>query len=242
MTNALGPAAIALAESIGEGISEVRALGVEREREAEIEEILGPEEFESLLLDGSASFEASAAPAPLQPAPLQLPNADVSQEVDALRAELARLSRQMRARDAYLQELERALEHNRRELATAGLSTGFNAARLFGRLRGQTFRIAELEADLRQAQLALATLRAARQAPVGARDDLRAIKGIGPRFAEQLYELGFTSYARIADLSSDEMLRIATRLRISAERIERDAWVEQARALIEQSAARGLAS
>ena len=301
MTNELGTAAIALEESVGDGISEVRALEVERDPQPEIEEILGPEEFEALLLEGSATFEPSAPEAdhataaperadlrssgtwpkhdletgetvaeaastlrvfpidspkrgprvepPLPPrreprdAPAvrvaaPLPNLDTAEEVNALRAELTRLSRQMRARDAYLQELERALEHNRRELATAGLSTGLTAARLFGRLRGQTFRIAELEADLRQAQLALATLRAAQQTPAGARDDLRAIKGIGPRFAQQLRELGFSSYASIAGLSSDDILRIATRLRISTDRIERDAWIEQARVLVSKSAPR----
>jgi predicted flap endonuclease-1-like 5' DNA nuclease len=300
MTNELGPA---LAEAIGDGISEVRTLGRQRdaEPEPEIEEILGPEEFEALLLEGAASFEPST-PAATTPAnsvrpthatpqdlrssgtwpklhpetadamdaastlqvfpvdaneqrtirieppnarpkrdplpPAIVPNtSEPSQELAALRAELTRFSRQMRARDAYLQELELALEHNRRELATAGLSTGLTAARLFGRLRGQAFRIAELETDLRQAQLALATLRAAHQHSPSAspRDDLRAIRGIGPRFAEQLHELGFTSFASIATLSSDDMVRIATRLRISSDRIERDTWVEQARALVARS-------
>jgi predicted flap endonuclease-1-like 5' DNA nuclease len=222
------------------------------EQALESEEVLGPEEFEALLVEGAATFEPSTAKIdqpkpkpPLAPARARTwpaldarkitpPTASASaeHELTTLRAELTRLTRQMRARDAYLQELERALEHNRRELAAAGLGTGLHAASMFGRLRGQTFRIAELEADLRQALLSLATLRSQQVASAKQRDDLRAIRGIGPRFAEQLRELGFDSFERIAALGTDDLVRIAARLRISVERIERDGWPEQARALI----------
>jgi len=73
-------------------------------------------------------------------------NAPMSHE--QLQAELTRLRNQMRARDAYLRELERALEVTRSELTSAGLRDPQDLHRLLGRVRGQAFRIAELEAEL----------------------------------------------------------------------------------------------
>jgi len=66
-----------------------------------------------------------------------------------LQAELTRLRRQMRARDAYLAELERALSDYDALLAHAGLHGLDDLAGLLGRVRGQAYRIAELESELR---------------------------------------------------------------------------------------------
>jgi len=70
-------------------------------------------------------------------------------KVGDLQAELTRLRRQMRARDAYLAELERALADYDALLAQAGLHGLDDLAGLLGRVRGQAYRIAELELSLR---------------------------------------------------------------------------------------------
>jgi hypothetical protein len=79
-------------------------------------------------------------------------------ELAAAREELARLQAQMRARDAYLGELERALDASTRQLEASGIGSVEDAHRMLGRLRGQSFRIAELESELRHARQALARL------------------------------------------------------------------------------------
>jgi hypothetical protein len=84
---------------------------------------------------------------------------------DAAREEIARLQTQMRARDAYLRELERALDASTRQLQASGIGSVEDAYRLLGRLRGQAFRIAELESELRQAQQTLAQQKPARSKP-----------------------------------------------------------------------------
>jgi predicted flap endonuclease-1-like 5' DNA nuclease len=156
---------------------------------------------------------------------------EANTQLTVARGEIARLAKQMRARDAYLSELERALDASTRQLEQAGIGTLENAAKLLGRLRGQAFRIAELESDFRQTAFELARLRAAARGGASERDDLRRIRGIGPRFAEQLAELGFVSFGLIAAWSEADVSRVSERLHIRAERIERDGWIAQARTL-----------
>jgi predicted flap endonuclease-1-like 5' DNA nuclease len=69
-------------------------------------------------------------------------------------------------------------------------------------------------------------LRTAVQAP----DDFSQIKGIGPAFAQALNEIGIHTFA---DLSRETAQGLADKLpvRVYAERIEREAWIEQARRL-----------
>jgi hypothetical protein len=96
-------------------------------------------------------------------------NADLPSELHVAHAEIARLQRQMRARDAYLAEIERALAASTRQLEAAGLASVDDAVRLLGRVRGQAFRIAELESELRQqAEPSSLAAAAARKAKSGA--------------------------------------------------------------------------
>lgn len=76
--------------------------------------------------------------------------ATLSARLEAAEAELGRLRRQMRARDAYLAELERELHASTSELQASGIGSLEDAHKLLGRVRGQAFRIAELESELRQ--------------------------------------------------------------------------------------------
>ncbi len=74
---------------------------------------------------------------------------------------------------------------------------------------------------------------AAKAAPKAASggDDLTQIKGLGPKLAAMLDEMGVTSFAQIADWDDAEIARIDAKLGRFQGRITRDNWVEQAKHL-----------
>ena len=59
-------------------------------------------------------------------------------------------------------------------------------------------------------------------------DDLKRIKGVGPKLEKLLNSLGVTSYSQIAAWDDDEIDRIDARLGAFAGRIRRDDWPAQA--------------
>jgi len=62
-------------------------------------------------------------------------------------------------------------------------------------------------------------------------DDLRRIKGLGPKLVTTLQALGITRYAQIASMTDADLDDLDTKLGAFAGRPRRDAWVEQARLL-----------
>jgi predicted flap endonuclease-1-like 5' DNA nuclease len=68
-------------------------------------------------------------------------------------------------------------------------------------------------------------------ASVAAGDDLTRIKGLGPKIALLLGELGVTRFAQIAAWTPEEVESIDAKLGRFAGRIVRDQWVEQAKLL-----------
>lgn len=68
-------------------------------------------------------------------------------------------------------------------------------------------------------------------APTGEADDLKKIKGVGPKLVTMLKEQGVTTYAQIAAWSDADVARIDDTLGRFKGRIERDQWVEQAKLL-----------
>jgi predicted flap endonuclease-1-like 5' DNA nuclease len=69
-------------------------------------------------------------------------------------------------------------------------------------------------------------------APVaGESDDLRKIKGVGPKLVTTLHALGITRYAQIAAWTEADLDALDAQLGAFAGRPRRDAWVEQARLL-----------
>jgi predicted flap endonuclease-1-like 5' DNA nuclease len=62
-------------------------------------------------------------------------------------------------------------------------------------------------------------------------DDLRRIKGIGPKLVVLLHSLGVTRYAQIAAWTDADIDRIDAQMGTFAGRIRRDGWVEQAKLL-----------
>lgn len=65
-------------------------------------------------------------------------------------------------------------------------------------------------------------------AAVGEPDDLKRIKGLGPKLATLLGSLGVTRFDQIAAWSEADIAAIDAHLGQFAGRIERDNWVEQA--------------
>lgn len=76
---------------------------------------------------------------------------------------------------------------------------------------------------------------AATQAPqtvATGRDNLTRIKGLGPKIAALLGELGVTSFAQIANWSDADIADIDAKLGRFSGRIVRDQWVMQAKLLV----------
>ena len=69
-------------------------------------------------------------------------------------------------------------------------------------------------------------------APSSEADDLRKIKGLGPKLVALLKEQGITSFAQIAEWSDEDVARIDATLGRVAGRIEREQWVAQAKLLV----------
>ncbi|MQQ07565.1 NADH-quinone oxidoreductase subunit NuoE [Epibacterium sp. SM1979] len=71
------------------------------------------------------------------------------------------------------------------------------------------------------------TLKAARD---GKADDLKLLKGVGPKLEETLNELGFFHFDQVAAWTDAEVAWVDSRLKFKG-RIERDGWIEQAKKL-----------
>jgi len=67
-------------------------------------------------------------------------------------------------------------------------------------------------------------------APRGAADDLKQIKGVGPKLEEKLNAFGIWHHAQIAAWSAADIAWVDERLSLRG-RVERDDWVAQARIL-----------
>ncbi len=69
------------------------------------------------------------------------------------------------------------------------------------------------------------------QASAGDGDDLRRIKGVGPKLVTLLADLGITSFEQIAGWTEEDIDRIDAQLGAFQGRIRRDSWIEQAKLL-----------
>ena len=64
----------------------------------------------------------------------------------------------------------------------------------------------------------------------GGADDLKLLKGVGPKLEQTLNALGFYHFDQIAKWTDAEIAWVDTRLKFKG-RIERDGWIEQAKIL-----------
>ena len=67
----------------------------------------------------------------------------------------------------------------------------------------------------------------------GAADDLQTVKGIGDVSERRLAEQGITTFAQIAAWSDVDLEAVAGAIKVSPERMRREDWVGQARAISE---------
>ncbi|MCW1428808.1 hypothetical protein [Novosphingobium sp. JCM 18896] len=89
-----------------------------------------------------------------------------------------------------------------------------------------------VDAEPEQAAPPPAPAPAAAPAPTaGEADDLRRIKGVGPKLVALLNSLGVTTYAQVAAWTDADIDRVDAQLGTFAGRIRRDSWVEQAKFL-----------
>jgi predicted flap endonuclease-1-like 5' DNA nuclease len=65
----------------------------------------------------------------------------------------------------------------------------------------------------------------------GVADDLKRIKGIGPKLEQLCNELGFYHFEQIANWSSNEVAWVDSNLAGFSGRVVRDNWIEQAKTL-----------
>ncbi len=71
-----------------------------------------------------------------------------------------------------------------------------------------------------------------KEARDGKPDDLKQLKGVGPKLEGVLNDLGFFHFDQVASWGAEEIAWVDTRLKFKG-RIERDGWVEQAKILAE---------
>ena len=62
----------------------------------------------------------------------------------------------------------------------------------------------------------------------GTSDDLCRLKGVGPKFADALHDVGFIRFEQIAGLTATEIERLDGQLGVFRGRLTRDRIVEQA--------------
>lgn len=147
---------------------------------------------------------------------------------DALEKEVALLKAQLSAAEVLVRRaqeeaslLRKTMEQERARLALVSH-------------RGQELeqRISELEAESTGLLAKLEGQQSAAQAVGNGADDLTAIRGIGPAFARALRSQGITHLSQIAGWSDPELEQVARLLRVSAERIRREGWIDSARRLV----------
>ncbi|MBT8155845.1 NADH-quinone oxidoreductase subunit E [Epibacterium ulvae] len=81
-----------------------------------------------------------------------------------------------------------------------------------------------------EAEVAEAAPETLKEARGGKADDLKLLKGVGPKLEETLNELGFFHFDQVAAWTEAEVAWVDSRLKFKG-RIERDGWIEQAKKL-----------
>jgi len=76
-----------------------------------------------------------------------------------------------------------------------------------------------------------------RKAAFGAPDDLKVVKGVGPKLEKMLHGIGVYYYWQVADWSKADVQEADDLLDAFKGRIERDNWVTQAKSLAKLSTA-----
>lgn len=117
---------------------------------------------------------------------------------------------------------------------------------LLVRRRGQRVELGQIDpviAPTLTRAVAIDPVAAAPKAPVpipvtaGAPDDLRRIKGLGPKVAAKLGAIGITRFDQLAALDAEGQAALDAQLGAFAGRMARDRWIEQASLLAQDDIA-----
>ena len=68
-------------------------------------------------------------------------------------------------------------------------------------------------------------------ATIGEKDDLQAIKGVGPFIAEKLNALGIFTFEQVGNMTPEIEEQVNVAIEFFSGRIKRDEWARQAREL-----------
>jgi len=116
-------------------------------------------------------------------------------------------------------------------LAEGGDATGVKAAIGAGSVAVAAEAAPAPKPAKKAAKKAEAAPAAAPATEAAAADDLKALSGVGPALEKKLHEAGVTTFAQIAAWTEDDIAAMDEKLSFKG-RIEREGWVEQAKAKI----------
>lgn len=165
----------------------------------------------------------------------------LSKEVDHANARVATISTDLEAANTRAASLEADLQeavHRNAELVE-------ELREREGDVRSE---VVQLRADLAASRARVAELEAVVGHPTSAadidlrdasgrharRDDLKSIRGIGPKTEQVLHDHGIQTFRQLAELDRDGVEELEAALADPTGRIHRDEWVSQAKALYEQ--------
>ena len=157
--------------------------------------------------------------------------ADLRRDRDAAEAGLAdATAAQQTADEAKLAEMQSALDECRASVSTLE-SERDDAKAALAAAQTQTAEAKETSASAPSPAAAVSQPTAAASASNSKQpDDLKQISGIGPKLETLLLEAGITRFEQIANLTTAQILDLDDILNFKG-RIERDAWVGQAKRL-----------
>ncbi|HVJ19988.1 MAG TPA: hypothetical protein VM686_31455 [Polyangiaceae bacterium] len=196
----------------------------------------------------SPPVTASTAPAQAEHAELL----QVRGELAARKSEIAQLKGELAAARAESEQRRQQNEAQARDLAALRerISELENKAAHGAALRSRVAELEEATARMQELEFRaeeLAEKLAERDSLVGVlqnqlvtlppasaavNDDLKNIRGIGPKYEKGLRSLGITTYRQIADWTTADIAIFAEKLKVKPERIVRDDWVGRARKLL----------
>ena len=172
----------------------------------------------------TARAPAASAPAP-DPAKAQA-EADAKAAADAEAARRAEAARQAEA-EASRKAAEEAADAERKRAADAAATAATAAAPVAAASAGEDY-----DGDGVVEGTGEGTRPAGLDAPRdGKADDLKQIKGVGPKMEQLCNSLGFWHFDQIAGWTADEVAWVDANLTGFKGRVSRDKWVEQARIL-----------
>jgi NADH-quinone oxidoreductase subunit E len=156
-------------------------------------------------------------------------------ELRTARGDAENLRTELNVMKARVDELDAGLSAEKKRAAALDAELGIAGSRakeLEAELGIVTVRVKELETELGVARARIREVETSRTdsaAAAAAGDDLKVLKGIGPKFEKLLRGAGVTSIAQIASWTESDIDTFAKELGIKPERIRKDDWVGSAK-------------